>query len=284
MGLASAAISIADGVPSSMSADLRRKILDRCREWGIEMVGFASADDWEHPLFEPFPPREFCPKAIFPGCRTVVVLGLPVTLPILETSPSIWYKELYMNLNSQLDERAYQLSELLNRLGHASVYVPRDGYGSVEVLVDNPYAFFSHRHAAYLAGLGTFGLNNMLLTKEYGPRVRFVSVFTTAEIPTGKPMERSLCVRCNRCIKACPVQAIGDVDYPQASIDKVRCSGRSIELKKRHRSPCGICIKVCPVGEDRKLFKRGDMGLYDGPEKDPQLYEAWEHVRRYGST
>ena len=161
--LKGADISILESVPISMSADLRRKITDRCREWGIEMVGFASADDWDDPPFVPFPPREFSPKAIFPGCRTVVVLGLPVTLPILETSPSIWYQELYKNLNAQLDERAYQLSEFLNRLGHASIYVPRDGYGSVEVLIDNPYAFFSHRHAAYLAGLGTFGLNNMLL-------------------------------------------------------------------------------------------------------------------------
>jgi epoxyqueuosine reductase QueG len=266
-----------------MTAELRRKIVEKCREWGVDQVGFASADDWDHPPFEPWPPEEFRPKAIFPGCRTVIVLGLPVTLPILETSPSIWYQELYKNLNAQLDERAYQLSQFLNNMGHASAYVPRDGYGTVELLKDNPYAFFSHRHAAYLAGMGTFGLNNMLLTKECGPRQRFVSVFTTAEIPSGRPMEKQLCVRCMRCIKACPVQAIGDVEYPKASIDKVACTGRSIDLKKRYRSPCGICIKVCPVGDDRKLYGRKDMGLYDGPEKDKELFQAWEHVRKYGS-
>lgn len=267
-----------------MTAELRRKVVDKCREWGVDMVGFASADAWDDPPFEPWPPEQFRPKSIFPGCRTVIVLALPVTLPILETSPSIWYQELYKNLNAQLDERAYQLSQFLNGLGHASAYVPRDGYGTVELLRDNPYAFFSHRHAAYLAGLGTFGLNNMLLTREFGPRQRFVSVFTTAEIPSGRPMEKQLCVRCMRCVKACPVQAIGDIDYPKASIDKMKCTGRSIELKKRYRSPCGICIKVCPVGEDRKLYRRKDMGLYDGPEKDPDLFKAWEHVRKYGST
>jgi len=118
-----------------MGADLGRTILDRCREWGVRMVGFAAADAWDEPPFEPWPPIEFHPKAIFPGCRTVIVLGLPVTLPILETSPSIWYQELYKNLNAQLDERAYRLSQLLNEFGHASVYVPRDGYGTVELLV-----------------------------------------------------------------------------------------------------------------------------------------------------
>lgn len=254
-----------------------------CREWGVDMVGFAPADAWEAPPFEPWPPEAFRPKAIFPECRTVIVLGLPVTLPILETAPSIWYQELYKNLNAQLDMRAYQLSQFLNREGYPSAYVPRDGYGTVELLLKNPYAFFSHRHAAYLAGLGTFGLNNMLLTKEYGPRVRFVSVFTTAEIPGDGPMEKQLCIRCLRCIKACPVQAIGEVEYPRASIDKFKCAERSVELKKRFCAPCGICIKVCPVGEDRKLFKRKNMGLYDGPERDERLFNAWEHVRRYGS-
>ncbi len=265
-----------------MGADLGRTILDKCREWGVRMVGFAAADAWDEPPFEPWPPIEFHPKAIFPGCRTVIVLGLPVTLPILETSPSIWYQELYKNLNAQLDERAYRLSQLLNELGHASVYVPRDGYGTVELLVESPYAFFSHRHAAYLAGLGTFGINNMLLTREYGPRVRFVSVLTAAELPPGGPMEKGLCVRCMRCAKACPVQAIGDVAYPEASIDKRRCAARSVELKKRYRSPCGICIKVCPVGEDRKLFGHGNM-TYDEEGTPPELWRAWEHVRRYGS-
>jgi epoxyqueuosine reductase len=266
-----------------MTDQLKRGIMDRCHEWGMDIVGFASADAWDDPPFEPWPPVAFHPKSIFPGCRTVIVLGLPVTLPILETSPSIWYRELYQNLNAQLDERAYQLSQYLNKEGHPSAYVPRDGYGSVELLMENPYAFFSHRHAAYLAGLGTFGLNNMLLTKKYGPRVRFVSVFTTAKIPVGRKMEKELCIRCHRCQNACPVQAIGDVDYPAASIDKKRCVGRSVDLKKKYRSPCGICIKVCPVGEDRKLYGRKDMGLYDDPKKDEGLFKAAEHVRKYGS-
>ncbi len=266
-----------------MTGDLKSKVVAKCHDMDVDIIGFAFADAWEHPPFEPWPPEAFQPKAIFPGCRTVIVLGLPVTLPILETAPSIWYQELYKNLNAQLDERAYQLSEFLNKEGHASAYVPRDGYGSVELLLDNPYAFFSHRHAAYLAGLGTFGLNNMLLTKECGPRVRFVSVFTTAEIPAGKPMDKHLCIRCKRCIKACPVQAIGKEEYPQVSIDKGRCTRRSIDLKKKYRSPCGICIKVCPVGEDRKLYNRKDLGLYDDPEKDPELFRSWEHVRTYGS-
>ncbi len=71
---------------------------------------------------------------------------------------------------------------ILTEKGYPSIYLPRDGYGDIEVLLKKPMAFFSHKHAAYLAGMGSFGENNVILTEEYGPRVRFTSIFTTAEI------------------------------------------------------------------------------------------------------
>ena len=92
-------------------------------------------------------------------------------------------------------------------------------------------AFFSHKHAAYLAGLGSFGANNVLLTEEYGPRVRFTSIFTTAQIE-GDPISGiDLCTHCNRCVKQCPVNAIPDKvelkdvsdNFPQP-IDKISCA------------------------------------------------------------
>ncbi len=74
-----------------------------------------------------------------------------------------------------------KLSEFLNQKGYPSIYLPRDGYGDIKVLLKKPLAFFSRHHAAYLAGMGSFGQNNMILTPEYGLRVRFTSIFTSAE-------------------------------------------------------------------------------------------------------
>lgn len=66
-------------------------------------------------------------------------------------------------------------------------------------------------------------------------------------------------------------------------VDKISCALRSKELRGEYRSPCGICIKVCPVGEDRKVWGREDVSIYD-EDKTPHKYRrAWEHVRRYGS-
>ena len=52
-------------------------------------------------------------------------------------------------------------------------------------------------------------------------------------------------------------------------------------LRNDYKSPCGICIKVCPVGIDRKIFKREDMSIYN---KDSKYKKSWDHVKKYGSS
>jgi epoxyqueuosine reductase len=268
---------------------LKKGILRLCRNLGIPMVGFAPVERWEHPPKElpnslsPWIPEEFWPQSIYPEAKTVIVIGLPVSLPIVETAPSIYYHELYKTVNSMLDSKAYEISNYLNEKGFGAIYLPRDAYGDIKILIDKPIAFFSHKHAAYLAGLGSFGHNNVLLTPEYGPRVRFTSIFTTAEI-RGDPIKtKDLCTHCLLCVKNCPVDAIPKTgDFPPA-MDKKLCAIRSAELRDEYRSPCGICIKVCPVGKDRELFGRKNMAIYSKSKKFEKYHDAWEHVRKYGS-
>jgi epoxyqueuosine reductase len=266
-----------------MDAHLKHLIVAKSQELDIPLIGFASVESWDDPPFEPWVPEEFRPRAIYPEAKTVIVIGLPVFLPVLETAPSIWYHELYKTVNTLLDMNAYRIAAVLNANEIPSIPVPRDGYGTVSILKERPIAFFSHRHAAYLAGLGTFGVNNMLLTEEYGPRVRFTSVFTAAGIPPDRIRAESLCIRCMRCVNSCPVHALESSDYPDGLTDKVTCATRSAALSRRYISPCGFCIKVCPVGEDRQLFSREDPAVYD--EKDilyDRYHRAWNHVRSYG--
>jgi epoxyqueuosine reductase len=265
-----------------MDHQLKQRLLTKCRDMDIPLVGIADVRRWEEPPFQPWMPKEFFPQSIVPGARSVVVIGLPVQLPVLETSPSIYYRELYNVLNSLLDQYSYRIAEFLNKEGFPSVFVPRDGYGSIEVLLEKPLAFFSHRHAAYCAGLGTFGVNNMILTPEYGPRVRFGSVITAAPLPADPVREDNLCIRCMRCVRMCPSSALSNLDYPDGLTDKFACAAWSASLHKRYISPCGICIKVCPVGEDRTFYDREDLSIYD-QTKGQNLYQGiWDHVRRYG--
>ena len=263
-----------------MNDDLKGRISLLAQGMGIPLIGFASSDRWEDPPFRPWMPSEFYPQNVMPGTRSVIVIGLPVILPILETTPSVQYHELYKTMNGLLDQYAYRISLFLENEGNSAVGITRDGYASLEVLRERPVAAFSHRHAAYLAGLGTFGVNNTLLTRRYGPRVRFASVLTNAELEPDPVINGTLCIHCMRCVAHCPVQAIEAGDYPEHLIDKGRCTEHNISLSRRGISPCGNCIKVCPVGDDRAVHGRTDMGIYEG---NGPFEGSWKHVRSYGS-
>jgi epoxyqueuosine reductase len=268
----------------TMSDELKRAVLKQCKRMEIPLVGVADVERWENPPFMPWMPEAFYPKSIYPEARSVIVIGLPITLPILETSPSIFYRELYTTVNTLLDQYTYRLANFLNEKGHPSLFVPRDGYGSIKVLKDHPIAFFSQRHAAFLAGLGTFGVSNMILTPKYGPRVRFGSVLTAAKLPPDHLLETELCTRCMRCVDMCPSKALGEEDYPQGLTDKRSCAAYSAELNEHYISPCGICIKVCPVGEDRGLYDRTDLSIYKDKDRFARYHRAWDHVRAFGGN
>lgn len=263
-----------------MNDDLKARIEKLAKAMGIPLIGFASTVRWEDPPFRPWMPSEFYPQNVMPGTKTVIVIGLPVTLPILETTPSVLYHELYKTVNILLDQYAYRIALFLEGEGHSAVGITRDGYAGLDVLRERPIAAFSHRHAGYFAGLGTFGVNNTLLTKRYGPRVRFASILTNVEIEPDAVMKETLCVRCMRCVEHCPARAIVAGDYPEQMIDKGRCTEQNASLSRRGISPCGICIKVCPVGEDRAVHGRTDMRIYEG---NGFLDDSWKHIRAYGS-
>jgi epoxyqueuosine reductase len=266
---------------------LKGLIVKFCKDRGADRVGFAPVERWDEAGEVP---PDFRPQAIWPPARTVIVAGVAMPLPIVETTPSVLHMELYNTSNRELDQMAYDLTRYLNRLGHASFFFPRDGYGTLKALRENPVAAFSHVLAAKYAGLGTVGLSHNLLTPEFGPRLRLVSVFTSASLPPDPMMTEELCIRCEACAKCCPKNAIqmrpGQVvgDY-----DKMACLEMAEELTARRCYPCGICTKVCPIGQDRKLYKQKGAAkkylkeaeaLAANPD-DPE-YRSWTHVRRYG--
>jgi epoxyqueuosine reductase QueG len=126
---------------------------------------------------------------------------------------------------------------------------------------------FSHRHAATRAGLGEFGYNNVVLTPEYGPRQRFNSIVTDAELVPDPLVTRPICLReaCNLCLKACIVDAITMRDHPSVldyrsveTVDRSRIfidtpakTDPTICTRRRERIPNspirGDCIRICPV-------------------------------------
>jgi len=100
--------------------------------------------------------------------------------------------------------------------------------------------------------MGTFGVSGMLITEKNGPRIRFVSVITTAEFPYGMPSEEHHCRWCMKCKDECPAEAVASDMYPDEITEKQKCLEHSVPLREKGTSPCGRCIFVCPVGDDMK--------------------------------
>ena len=271
-----------------ISEDLKNEILTKIHELGIKIVGFAPIERWSHPPsnspnnFKEWIPPEYYPENIYPETKTVIVIGLPVPLPIIETTPSIWYHELYKTINQLLDQKAYEIANYLTSKGYPSISLPRDAYNNINELIKKPYTFFSHKHAAYLAGLGSFGQNNVLLTPEYGPRVRFTSILTTASIQPTPLKNFDYCTHCHQCQNNCPCNAIPpeNNEYFPPPVNKITCAKYSKKLREKNIAPCGICIKVCPVGADRKTYQRQNLNIYTDSRKYSKHHKAWKHVQK----
>lgn len=268
---------------------MKQEIINFCRGLGADLVGFASTRRWEEHRHAA---SEFHPQSLWPMARTVIVLGIQMPLPMVDTTPSVLHMELYRTANLELDTLAYRLVRYLNGKGYPSFFFTRDGYGNMRALRERPMAAFSHVLAALYAGLGTIGANNVLLTKEFGPRVRFISIFTSLVLDSDPLIEKDLCIKCGLCSKCCPVQAITiRDDLVVGDFDKSACLSRSEELVRQRIYPCGICTKVCPIGKDRELYQEKGLGKKYLDEKealelnpnDPR-YRSWQHIRTYGAA
>ena len=270
------------------SAELKAQVAQRARDLGASVVGFAPVARWAEAGEVP---EAYRPGALWPQARTVVTFGVPMLLPVIDSTPSINYQEMYDTSNRLLDDLGYRLAVWLSDRGDASVFLPRDGYGSLEVLLENPFGSFSHTMAAKYAGLGTLGLHHSLITPEYGPRVRLGSIFTAAALPGDPVAAEDHCNGCRVCERLCPAGALRRADGEVVGhLDKDACTRHHIVLRAEKRWPCGVCVKVCPVGADRDVFEglgtrayREETAAIARNPDDPR-YRALVHLRRHGSS
>ncbi|MFW9810114.1 MAG: epoxyqueuosine reductase [Candidatus Thorarchaeota archaeon] len=119
--------------------------------------------------------------------------------------------------------------------------------------------------AAVRCGLGAQGKNTLLISPEFGPRVKLIAVLTDALLDIDAPYEDDVCGDCERCIKACPTKAIEPyrlnitncIVYSSESpaANDVPESVRQKDQKLQPRlSPnsfieCTRCMDVCPIGK-----------------------------------
>ena len=140
------------------------------------------------------------------------------------------------------------------------------GYRAVASLNDTALSI----PLAVQAGLGQYGRHGLLITPEFGPRIRIAKIFTDLPLIADKPIDFGVtetCNVCRRCSDGCPVKAISfvapDFDRHEGISHVKGVKKWTINAKKcfqfwaNQGTDCSICIRVCPYNKDfRKFFNR----------------------------
>jgi epoxyqueuosine reductase QueG len=180
----------------------------------------------------------------------------------ISSGPTKRYLALYRKVNLELTERINELSGFLDKRGIENLPIKPT---LMDEELDSNYLKtlrtpFSHKMAATRAGIGWIGKTALLVTKEYGPRVRLATVLLNCEsieIGERKAKDKSRCGKCIECVEQCPAQAANGVSWDihtdrDVFFDAFKCREKCRELSRKNLneniSICGICISVCPIG------------------------------------
>jgi len=231
---------------TSMSETQRNDLEAFIRSSGVDTFGYTHVP----------------PELVFEGKAVLhanaIVLVMEMDKQRMDTSPS--------------PESAVMVHETYNQLGIATNEIARHlrtlGYSAQ---AGHPLGGLTlYPPLAQAAGLGWQGMHGLLITPEFGPRVRLAAVFTSIEdLPQGAGREHAwiedLCRECVKCVRQCPPDAIRTEPVRHESgrvtwIEPDRCLPYFVR-----NNGCSICIKVCP-------FHQRDYGW---------LKERWErHAER----
>lgn len=214
------------------------------------LVSFSAAAD---PLYDELKnivgPHHLHPRDLLAGVETVVVFFVPFSRAVVQenrkaTGTAESWARAYIAGNALINHVTEGLAQLLEDAGHRAMALRATHNFDEKTLL----APWSHRSAAYISGMGSFGLNRLLIT-ERGCAGRFGSLVTTAGVPPGRRQAPQRCHhylngRCSYCLDHCPTGAL-----QAESLDKPMCYAHLLEMDKSfpELGLCDVCGK-CAVG------------------------------------
>lgn len=229
------------GAPADESRDIKRL----ARFFGADLCGITHIDPRWHYTHRPDTAQmKPVPNALPDGMTHVIVMGHEMDKGLVDTYPSALAGAATGREYSHEAAIVMQLAAYIRNLGYQAIASMND----TALVV--PYAI--------KAGLGEYGRNQMVLTPQFGPRVRFSKIFTDMPLAVDVVRELGLtkyCHNCTICAEACPPKALpkGEPkvgsDSPSTlkgvkkwSANCEACFGYWAKLK----TDCAICMRVCP--------------------------------------
>lgn len=257
--------------------DITSRVVAKALELGADIVGIAPAERFAGA------PVRMSPEGLLPGARSVVVAALHHTDASIELSgeptpqPEGPYHVQWRVMNPKLHDISFLLGRFLEAEGYRALPIVSSNiwryHGYKEFKLDFA-PDLAHRYAAVAAGLGEIGWSGLLLTPQFGPRQRLVSIVTDAKLtPTPVYAAGALCDRCMSCVENCPADAfrrevrgineivIGGRSFRFPDINKWRCAwGENFGLDLAHAIPEHVDEKVILTYLEKYGTRAGEQG------------------------
>jgi epoxyqueuosine reductase len=214
-----------------MSTHLKRA----AKLFGASLVGICKLNrDWLYADVDI--PEKF---------ENAVVMAIEMNADGIATSPAVPAAAATGVGYSKMGFVLACLGEFIRNLGYEAIQCGNDTALSIPLAID--------------AGLGELGRNGLLITPQYGPRVRLCKIFTDLPLEPDKPIEfgvKEFCKKCKLCAEHCEAGAISMEDEP--SFEKACRSNNPGALKWhvdvercylywcKNGTDCSTCINVCP--------------------------------------
>lgn len=236
------------GAPAEEAASIKKV----ARFFGADLVGITAYDErWQYAARVDVRDFSAAPNDLPPGITSVIVMGHQMDEGLTATYPSALAGAATGREYSHEAAIATQVAAYIRNLGFEAVASMND----TGLVI--PYAI--------QAGLGEYARNQLVITPEYGPRLRFSKIYTSLPLAHDRPRPlgvRAVCDICTRCADACPVKALPFGAPDQATgrsvqkgvikwtSDAEACFGYWAKLA----SDCAICLRVCPFNRDYSKF------------------------------
>ncbi len=218
------------------------RLKDYSLELGASLFGVASVKSLKRSFIFLSPETlDFLPY----GISLAVRLSNRV-IEDLEDRPTRLYLHHYRQINYFLDQLALKIGSFIQEEGWQALSIP----ASQVLDWEKQKGHLSHKKVAQEAGLGWIGRSNLLVSPDYGARIRLVTILTNFPLQCDQPQEGS-CGSCKECLSACPA---GTIKESHRDFDLGGCFEQLRYFRKRNNIGhyiCGLCIKACPGGQNK---------------------------------
>ncbi len=175
----------------------------------------------------------------------------------LHTDEESFHNHL-IELNIPMERLMKTAEDLLSEWGYQSAAMPI----AVPIMSNKQLQelqTFPHKTAATCADLGWIGKCALLVTPEYGPRIKLGTVLTNAPFQTAEPIIKDRCGNCNLCVEACLYGAVHNANWERGMsrdkmLDAYLCNEKRLGyisiIGRKHA--CGLCLQACNIGKKIK--------------------------------